>query len=184
MLAALQSHLHPHRPLASLSSLLRRGFASQAPEILKLEEIEKVLADVKADDVRVVPVGDICDWADFMVFATGRSDWHVKNIAQAIMYKAGYDTNVWSGLAKQKQKGAERMLLPSIEGQQGGKWIVVDSGTVIVHALDEKARAYYDLESHWVSKNLAQESGEELDKALVKVRRINNSKKKVQQKTA
>ncbi|GAB2248187.1 hypothetical protein Droror1_Dr00008069 [Drosera rotundifolia] len=174
MLAALRSRLDPHRPLATLSSLLlRRGFASQAPEILKLEEIEKVLADVKADNVRVVPIGEFCDWADFMVFATGRSDWHVKNIAQAIMYKA-----------KQKQKGTERMLLPSIEGQQCGKWIVVDSGTVIVHALDEKARAYYDLESHWVSKNLTQESGEELDKALVKVRRINNSKKKVQQKTA
>ncbi|KAL9261235.1 Iojap-related, mitochondrial-like protein, partial [Drosera capensis] len=76
-----------------------------APEILKLEEVEKVLADVKADNVRVVPVGDFCDWADFMVFATGRSDWHVKNIAQAIMYKAG-SFCCW---AKQKQKGAERM---------------------------------------------------------------------------
>ncbi|GAB2240359.1 hypothetical protein Droror1_Dr00020877 [Drosera rotundifolia] len=90
MLAALRSRLNPHCPLATLSSfLLRRGFASQTPEILKLEEIEKVLADVKADNVRVVPVGKFCDWADFMVFATGRSDWHVKNIAQAIMYKAG-----------------------------------------------------------------------------------------------
>ncbi|GAB2219596.1 hypothetical protein Droror1_Dr00007233 [Drosera rotundifolia] len=90
MLAALRSRLDPHRPLATLSSfLLRRGFASQTSEILKLEEIEKVLADVKADNVRVVPVDEFCDWADFMVFATGRSDWHVKNIAQAIMYKAG-----------------------------------------------------------------------------------------------
>lgn len=30
--------------------------------------------------------------------------------------------------AKQKQKGAQRMTLPSVEGQEGGKWIVIDSG--------------------------------------------------------
>ena len=29
---------------------------------------------------------------------------------------------------KQKQKGADRLLLPSVEGQEGGNWIVIDSG--------------------------------------------------------
>lgn len=29
---------------------------------------------------------------------------------------------------KQKQRGVKRMLLPSVEGQEGGKWIVIDSG--------------------------------------------------------
>lgn len=31
---------------------------------------------------------------------------------------------------KQKQKGASRIVLPSVEGQEGGKWIVIDSGIV------------------------------------------------------
>ncbi|OVA15380.1 Protein Iojap/ribosomal silencing factor RsfS [Macleaya cordata] len=53
---------------------------------------------------------------------------------------------------KQKQKGAERLLLPSVEGHQSGKWIVIDSGKVIIHALDEKARAYYNLESLWTTE--------------------------------
>ncbi|KAL4275352.1 hypothetical protein AHAS_Ahas20G0098600 [Arachis hypogaea] len=83
---------------------------------LDLHEIEKVLTDVKADDVKVIPSPKYCDWADFMVLATGRSTWYVKNIAQALIYKA-----------KQKQKGADRMMLPSVEGQAGGKWIVIDS---------------------------------------------------------
>lgn len=30
--------------------------------------------------------------------------------------------------AKQKQKGAARLVLPSVEGEEGGKWIVIDSG--------------------------------------------------------
>ncbi|CAN1152365.1 Protein Iojap-related, mitochondrial [Linum perenne] len=43
------------------------------------------------------------------------------------------------------------MMLPSVEGQEGGNWIVIDSGRVIVHALDENARAYYKLENLWNS---------------------------------
>ena len=51
-----------------------------------------MLRDVRAGDVRVFPVGEgglhggAC--ADYMVVATGRSDWHVRNIAQALLYKA------------------------------------------------------------------------------------------------
>lgn len=56
---------------------------------LNLQDVEKVLTDVRADDVKVIPVGEKCDLTDYMVIATGRSSWHVKNIAQAIIYKAG-----------------------------------------------------------------------------------------------
>ncbi|CAL9764547.1 unnamed protein product, partial [Musa acuminata subsp. burmannicoides] len=111
------------------------------PGSLELKEVEKILGDVKADDVRVISVRDQCDWTDYMVVATGRSSWHVRNIAQALIHKV-----------KQKQKGAERLVLPSVEGHEGGKWIVIDSGNVIVHALEEKARAYYNLESLWTTE--------------------------------
>ncbi|KAK9277517.1 hypothetical protein L1049_007061 [Liquidambar formosana] len=114
--------------------------------LLDLQEVEKVLSDVKADNVKVIPVGPHCTLTDFMVIATGRSSWHVKNIAQALIYKA-----------KQKQKGARRLLLPSVEGQEGGKWVVIDSGTVIVHALDEKARDYYNLENLWTTERSPKE---------------------------
>ncbi|KAG1331340.1 putative protein Iojap-related, mitochondrial [Cocos nucifera] len=101
---------------ASTSTSTSTSFSSSAKEkqgILDLAEVEKVLSDVKADDVRVIPVRDQCDWTDYMVIATGRSTWHVRNIAQALIHKAG---------------------------------------TVIVHALDEKARAYYNLESLWTAE--------------------------------
>ncbi|XP_010682861.2 protein Iojap-related, mitochondrial [Beta vulgaris subsp. vulgaris] len=140
-------------------------------EILKLEEIEKVLTEVRADDVKIIPVADLCDLTDYMVFATGRSSWHVRNIAQALVYKA-----------KQKQKEAKRMLLPSVEGKESGNWIVVDSGSVIVHALDEKARAYYDLESRWSGKKPPADLSQDLHNVTMKVRPKNNSKKRVQTK--
>ncbi|KAL3368602.1 hypothetical protein AABB24_009455, partial [Solanum stoloniferum] len=58
-------------------------------ELLKLEEVETILRDVKADNVKVFPIPKHCDFADFMVVATGRSAWHVRNISQALIYKAG-----------------------------------------------------------------------------------------------
>ncbi|PRQ39984.1 putative protein Iojap/ribosomal silencing factor RsfS [Rosa chinensis] len=176
MLAALRSR-------SSSSLLLQRwrlgfpslhqAFSSSAAKegLLDLQEVETVLSDVKADDVKVIPANKHCEWADFMVLATGRSTWHVKNIAQALIYKS-----------KQKQKGAQRLVLPTVEGQEGGKWIVIDSGKVIVHALDENARAYYNLETLWTTKPSEREPIQDLEKAFVKVRPKNNSKRKPAQK--
>ena len=82
---------HPWKPVLSGSG---HTFSSSAVEsnsdrsILDLNEIEKVLTDVRADDVKVIPAKKHAEWADYMVIATGRSTWHVKNIAQALIYKA------------------------------------------------------------------------------------------------
>ncbi|KAH0671198.1 hypothetical protein KY289_025691 [Solanum tuberosum] len=225
-------------------------------ELLKLEEVETILRDVKADNVKVFPIPKHCDFADFMVVATGRSAWHVRNISQALIYKAAYRSSIprhlreggtepldevcspeagvgvmfsekektnkaeghgitlfcdsaallvsfkesshcsiWvsktdeGGLTvifsfknhynshlkyelainqerggifvkvKQKQKGSKRMLLPSVEGQEAGNWIVIDSGKVVIHALDEKVRAYYNLEKLWSTYASNQDHG-------------------------
>lgn len=80
-----------------LSSFSSSGEAADAPSkntLLDLTEVEKVLSDVKADDVRVIPVRDQCDWTDYMVVASGRSTWHVRNIAQALIHKAGSNTSL------------------------------------------------------------------------------------------
>ncbi|XP_006663928.1 protein Iojap-related, mitochondrial isoform X2 [Oryza brachyantha] len=139
-------------------------------QLLDLPEVEKVLRDVRAGDVRVFPVGEgglhggSC--ANYMVVATGRSDWHVRNIAQALLYKI-----------KQKQKGSDRILMPSVEGQQAGKWIVIDSGSIVIHALEERAREYYDLESIWTKEVSPNISVQELETSLVKTRRRDHSQK-------
>lgn len=181
MWAALRSRsssLHPWKqgiavppglnPTAFYSSSFTTATTNRA--FLSLQEIEKVLNDVRADDVKVLSVPNMhADWADFVVLATGRSTWHVKNIAHALIHKA-----------KQKQKGVDRKVLPSVEGQEEGKWIVIDSGKIIVHALDEKAREYYNLEGLWTTETSQKEPNLELEKAFVKIRPKNNSKKPVQ----
>ncbi|CAL5097723.1 unnamed protein product [Urochloa decumbens] len=161
-------HLLPR--LLTSSSTGASPARPKATALLELPEVEKVLRDVRAGDVRVFPVGEgglhggAC--ADYMVVATGRSDWHVRNIAQALLYKI-----------KQKQKGSDRILMPSVEGQQAGKWVVIDSGSIIIHALEERAREYYDLESIWSKEVSPNASVQELETTLVKTRRRNLSQK-------
>ncbi|KAL3337365.1 hypothetical protein AABB24_029831, partial [Solanum stoloniferum] len=162
-----------NRSLSFSSSATNEGADEgiRSGELLKLKEVETILRDVKADNVKVFPIPKHCDFADFMVVATGRSAWHVRNISQALIYKV-----------KQKQKGSKRMLLPSVEGQEAGNWIVIDSGKVVIHALDEKVRAYYNLEKLWSTYASNQDhgvgQGQDLDKSFVKVRPKNNSKKR------
>ena len=36
-----------------------------------------------------------------------------------------------------------------VEGRETGTWVLVDYGDVIVHAMHDDARAFYDLEGLW-----------------------------------
>lgn len=99
--AASFSITHRGKDLASSSILSRQfGFSSIShddtdfvatkKELLSLEEVEMILNDVGADDVKVIPAPKRCEFTDYMVIATGRSPWHVRNISQALIYKAGF----------------------------------------------------------------------------------------------
>lgn len=76
-----------HRSLCSFAAVEKTD-RHASKNLLSLDEVEKILSDVKADNVQVIPVPKHCDFADYMVVATGRSAWHVRNIAQALIYKA------------------------------------------------------------------------------------------------
>ncbi|EOA35764.1 hypothetical protein CARUB_v10020997mg [Capsella rubella] len=158
----------PNRIFTSSPFFSSTAGAYDVSEVLTLPEVEKILADVKADNVTVIPTHNHCFWADNMVVATGRSDWHLRNIAQALVYRT-----------KQKQKGAKHIMLPSVQGYNS-KWIVIDYGKFVVHALDEKARGYFNLESLWTAETSATDSSDhqDLQNAFVKVRPKNNSKRK------
>ena len=38
---------------------------------------------------------------------------------------------------------------PRVEGEDGGDWLAVDCGNVVVHVFTEEARDHYDLEGLW-----------------------------------
>lgn len=91
------------------------------------------LDDMKGTDIRVFDVSDITPITDRMVIVTGRSDRHVKSLAQSVAVSAK--------AAQHPPRGTE--------GERQGDWVLVDLGDVVVHVMQPQARAFYQLEKLW-----------------------------------
>jgi len=72
-----------------------------------------------------------------MVIATGRSNRQVVAIADHLEERL-------------KQAGYHHV---SSEGKQGGDWVLVDAGDVVVHVFRPEPRAFYALEKMWALEN-------------------------------
>jgi ribosome-associated protein len=91
--------------------------------------------DRKAGDIVLLRVDEISSIADWFVIATGFSDVQVRAIARSVEDKI-------------EEESGGRLPLRK-EGQKEGRWVLLDYGEVIVHALTPDERSYYDLESFW-----------------------------------
>ena len=91
--------------------------------------------DRKAGDIVLLRVEEISSIADWFGIATGFSDVQVRAIARSVEDKI-------------EEESGGRLPLRK-EGQKEGRWVLLDYGEVIVHALTPDERSYYDLESFW-----------------------------------
>jgi len=91
--------------------------------------------DKKAQNVEIIDVHGMVDYADYVVVMSGRSDRQVNAIARGIE----------QGL---QQKSVARCL--GVEGLPQGNWVLMDFGDVVVHIFHQDTRGYYDLESLWI----------------------------------
>ena len=113
---------------------------SQAPvrQILDSHALALLAADAcddrKAVDILLIRVDEVSSIADWFVIATGLSDVQVRAIARSVEDRLELE--------------AGRMPLRK-EGQSEGRWVLLDYGEVIVHALTPAERSYYDLEAFW-----------------------------------
>jgi ribosome-associated protein len=94
---------------------------------------EEALDDLKATDIVALDVKGFTTFTDFMLIASGRSDRHVRSIADSVIEKA-------------KEVGQP---LLGVEGHEYGEWVLVDLGDVVVHIMQPKARDFYKLENLW-----------------------------------
>ena len=95
--------------------------------------IVEVLDDLKAQSVLRLDVRHLTSMTDMMIIASGRSDRHVRAVAQALL-----------------ERCEEAGCVPiGIEGQDGGEWVLVDLGDAIVHVMQPNVREFYALEKLW-----------------------------------
>ncbi len=91
------------------------------------------LDDLKAIDVVVLDVQQLTSITDTMIICSGRSNRHVKAIADNLVEIA-------------KKQGVRPL---GIEGEQQAEWVLVDLNDVIVHIMIPETRTYYQLEKLW-----------------------------------
>lgn len=91
------------------------------------------LEDIKGLDIKVYDVMDKTSVTDIMVFASGTSSRQVKALADSVADKA-------------KKAGMPPL---GVEGEEGGEWVLVDLGDVVVHIMQPSIREFYNLEKLW-----------------------------------
>ena len=97
------------------------------------EEIENILNDNKALEVKTIDLKDKTSIADFMIVATGSSSRHMQALSEIL-------------LENLKKKGIKDC---HIEGRDSNDWKLIDAIDIIVHIFHPQKRKFYDLERMW-----------------------------------
>ena len=87
----------------------------------------------KAEDILVLDIQSVSSIADFFIIASADSERAVKSLAENLVREV-----------KKKFK-----LKAKIDGLTDNRWIIIDTGDLIVHIFHSETRVKYDLESLW-----------------------------------
>ena len=106
----------------------------QTKEINQLrKEIENILSNNKAFEIKSINLKDKTSIADFMIVASGNSSRHMQALSEIL-------------LDKLKKKGINDCRL---EGRNSNEWKLIDATDIIVHIFHPEKRKFYDLERMW-----------------------------------
>ena len=106
----------------------------QTKEINQLKrEIENILSDNKALEIKSINLKDKTSIADFMIIASGNSSRHIQALSETLINKL-------------KKKGISDCRL---EGRYSNDWKLIDAIDIIVHIFHPEKRKFYNLERMW-----------------------------------
>jgi ribosome-associated protein len=95
--------------------------------------VVEALDDMKAEKIVTLDVAHLTSITDTMIVASGRSDRHVRSIADRLIERC-------------KEEGYKPL---GVEGQDAGEWVLVDLADVIVHVMLPRVREFYNIERLW-----------------------------------
>ena len=106
----------------------------QIKEINKLKnEIEQILNENKALEVKSIDLKGKTSVADFMIVASGNSSRHIQALSETLIDQL-------------KKRGIDNCRL---EGRNSDDWKLIDAIDIIVHIFHPEKRKFYDLERMW-----------------------------------
>lgn len=92
------------------------------------------LEDKQAEDIVLLDLRGQLVFTDYFVICTGSSDRQLGALADA---------------AEEAARTTYQLKRPRIEGHAEGGWLLIDFGSVIVHAFSAPQRHRYKLEELW-----------------------------------
>ena len=95
--------------------------------------VKEALEDKKAEDIKVLDLIGISNITDYFVIASGNNVNQLRAMADSVEEK----------MTKANFK------LHHTEGYQGGAWVLLDYGNIIVHLFNKEQREFYSLERVW-----------------------------------
>jgi ribosome-associated protein len=101
--------------------------------LAKKKLVISALEDIKARDIQAIDVRKVTSIFDWIVVASAESARQTKALAR----------NVRDAL---KEAGSS---IVGTEGEEGGEWVLVDAGDIVVHVMQPAVREYYNLEELW-----------------------------------
>lgn len=121
-------------------SIKRKGHISKVSEkkaeFLEPYELKNLVVNTldndKAEDIVTIDLSNKTSIADYMVIASGSSSRQVTSLAEKLAIKL-------------KENGYNSR----IEGKQGGDWVLLDAGDIIVHIFRPEVREFYAIEDIW-----------------------------------
>ena len=97
------------------------------------KQVEKLLSDNKALEIKSIDLKNKTSIADFMIIASGTSSRHIQSLAESV-------------LEKLKESGIGNCRL---EGRESNDWKLIDANDIIIHIFHPEKRKFYDLERMW-----------------------------------
>ena len=97
------------------------------------KEIEIILNNNKAIEIKSINLKDKTSIADFMIIASGNSSRHIQALSEIL-------------LDKLKELGIKNCHL---EGRESKEWKLIDAVDIIIHIFHPEKRKFYDLERMW-----------------------------------
>lgn len=114
-----------------MNASVKEGGKERSSELAKLAIA--ALEDKKAEDIRIIDIGEVSVLADYFIIASGNNRTQVQAMADEVEQRLG------------RVGAAPRQ----VEGYQSANWVLLDFGDVIIHLFDAQNRLFYDLERIW-----------------------------------
>ncbi|KAL7645720.1 UNVERIFIED_CONTAM: hypothetical protein RMT77_002598 [Armadillidium vulgare] len=103
--------------------------------VFDVEELIETLKKEKAQDIATIRVPPEIQYADYLIFASGKSKRHSSVLAELI-------------IKLHKKKKNKKDFYPKVEGKNS-EWVSIDMGNIVLHLMSEDTRMEKDLETLW-----------------------------------